>query len=134
MHHETAPIFIFIIFVPFQDRHPLFCYTMRRERQKGTDQQGSPHPADDGIGTRTAARCASICTDLRFREVENRSILDAILERRLAEVVRLLVSTRYSITRISLVCGFKNPKHLKRLFKSRYGATMRDFRNARGET
>ena len=72
--------------------------------------------------------------DLRFREVENRSILDAILERRLAEVVRLLVSTRYSIARISLVCGFKNPKHLKRLFKSRYGATMRDFRNARGET
>ena len=71
--------------------------------------------------------------DLRFREVENRTILDAIIERRLAEVVRLLVSTHDSITRISLVCGFKNPKHLKRLFKSRYGTAMRDFRNAHGE-
>lgn len=72
--------------------------------------------------------------DLRFREVENRSILEAILDRKLAEVVRLLVSTHDSITRISLVSGFKNPKHLKRLFKSRYGTTMREFRDSHGET
>lgn len=71
--------------------------------------------------------------DLRFREVENRSILEAILDRKLSEVIRLLVSTHDSITRIALVCGFKNPKHLKRLFKSRYGMTMREFRDRRGE-
>lgn len=72
--------------------------------------------------------------DLRFREVENRSILDTIIDRRLAEVVRLLFSTHYSITRISLVCGFKNPKHLKRLFKSRYGSSMREYRASYGES
>ena len=67
--------------------------------------------------------------DLRFREVENRSILDAIIDRRLAEVTRRLLSTHDSITRISLLCGFRNPKHLKRLFKQRIGTSMRDFRS-----
>ena len=66
--------------------------------------------------------------DLRFREVQNSTILEAILERRLKEVTRLLFTTHDSITRISLVCGFKNPKHLKRLFRQRFGTTMRDFR------
>ena len=70
--------------------------------------------------------------DLRFRQVENKSILEAILDRRLAEVTRLLLCTNDSITRISLLCGFRNPKHLKRLFKQRTGTTMRDFRNSRG--
>ncbi len=70
--------------------------------------------------------------DLRFREVENRSILEAILDRRLAEVTRLLLCTDDSINRISLLSGFGNPKHLKRLFKQRTGTTMRDFRKSRG--
>ena len=47
-------------------------------------------------------------------------------------MTRLLLCTNDSITRISLLCGFRNPKHLKRLFKQRTGTTMRDFRNSRG--
>ncbi len=69
--------------------------------------------------------------DLRFREVEGRTVLDAITERRLCEVKRLLVSTTLSIARISILCGFKDPKHVARLFMQRFGVTMRSFRSAR---
>ena len=66
--------------------------------------------------------------DLRFRELENKSILEAILDRRLAEVTRQLLATDDSLVSISLRCGFGNAKHLKRLFKARFGQTMSAFR------
>ena len=66
--------------------------------------------------------------DLRFREIENKSILEAILDRRLAEVTRLLLTTDDSLVNIALRCGFPNPKHLKHLFKSRFGLPMSEYR------
>lgn len=66
--------------------------------------------------------------DLRFREVENKSILESILERRLTEVTRLLLSTNDSLVNISSRCGFANAKHLKRLFKTRFNCTMSEYR------
>lgn len=87
--------------------------------------------ACNGIRVNDIARHLGISRaliDLRFREVEGRSVLDAIVERRLAEVKRLLVSTTYSISRICLLCGFKDPKHLSRLFRQRFGLAMREYR------
>ena len=66
--------------------------------------------------------------DLRFREIENKSILKSILERRLSEVTRLLLSTNDSLLSISSRCGFANAKHLKRLFKARFNCTMSEYR------
>ena len=70
--------------------------------------------------------------DLRFREVNGTTILEALTRRRLNEVVRLLFTTDYPIKRISLSCGFSNIKHLKWLFKSRFGMSMRDYRKSNG--
>lgn len=66
--------------------------------------------------------------DLRFREVEGRSILEAITDRRLEELTRRLTSTREPIARLSSACGFGNPNYLKRLFKSHYGMTLSAYR------
>ena len=61
------------------------------------------------------------------------SILDAITERRLDEVKRLLAGTRDKMDVIASACGFRNPTYLKNLFKKQFGMSMRDFRaSARG--
>ena len=67
---------------------------------------------------------------LRFRQVCGKSILEEILDVRLAEVRRQLKKTERSILQIGRDCGFKVPNHLKRLFKKRFGVSMRDYRKS----
>ena len=90
----------------------------------------------EGIGVRDVVKhlkCSRRLADLRFRELQGRSILDAITERRLDEVKRLLACTRDKMDVIASSCGYKNPTYLKNLFKRRFGMSMRDFRaSARG--
>lgn len=66
--------------------------------------------------------------DLRFAQVRNKSILQEILDVRLAQVKRLLAKTNRSILQIGRESGFNDPDNLKRLFLKRFGMTMRDFR------
>ena len=66
--------------------------------------------------------------DLRFREVTGTSILEAILERRLGEVKRLLRDTDLRIAEVAARCGYRDANYLKNLFRSRFGCTMRDWR------
>lgn len=68
--------------------------------------------------------------DLRFREIDGRSVLDALIDVRLEHVRALLTSTTLSIEEITSLCKFRTPTYLKRLFKARYGLTMRDYRRA----
>ena len=74
--------------------------------------------------------CSRRLADLRFRQLQGRSILEAITDKRLSAVRKLLVETRDSIDSISLECGFTNPNYLKNLFKKRYSMTMSEFRKA----
>ena len=68
--------------------------------------------------------------DLRFREIQGRSVLDALIDVRLEHVRALLTSTTLSIEEITSLCKFRTQTYLKRLFKARYGLTMRDYRRA----
>jgi len=90
----------------------------------------------EGIGVRDVVKhlkCSRRLADLRFRELQGRSILDAITERRLDEVKRLLAGTRDKMNVIASACGYKNPTYLKNLFKKQFGMSMSDFRaSARG--
>ena len=70
--------------------------------------------------------------DLRFRQVAGKSILEDILDVRLAEVRRQLKATDRTILQIGRNCGFNDPDNLKRLFKKHFGLSMRDFRNLSG--
>ena len=75
-------------------------------------------------------KCSRRLADLRFREYQGRSILEAITERRLDEVKRRLRETKENIEVISVACGYSNPNYLKNLFKKRFAMSMRAFRRA----
>ena len=66
--------------------------------------------------------------DLRFREIERKSAHAVIRERRLEYASRLLAETKRSIEKITADCGFTNRTHLKKLFKTAFGCSMREWR------
>ena len=87
--------------------------------------------ATKGIGVRDVVahlKCSRRLADLRFRQLQGRSILDAITERRLDEVKRRLIATDDRIDEIAATCGYPNANYLKNLFKRRFSMSMRDFR------
>lgn len=68
--------------------------------------------------------------DLRFREFQKESILEAITRTRLQEVARRLRADVSPIGTIIADCGFRNAGHLEALFKRRFGVTLRDYRKS----
>jgi len=87
----------------------------------------------EGIGVGDVVKhlkCSRRLADLRFRELQKRSILQAITERRLDEVKRRLRETKEKIDVISAACGYSNPNYLKNLFRKRFAMSMSAFRRA----
>lgn len=68
--------------------------------------------------------------DRRFRELTQKSILEAILEIRLNALKEKLAATLPPIGTLTLECGFRSENHAKALFRQRFGLSMRAFRNA----
>ena len=66
--------------------------------------------------------------DARFRQFTGQSILAAILKMRLDEVKRRLRDTDTPIAKITAACGFKGENYAKKLFRSRFGMSMRAWR------
>ena len=65
---------------------------------------------------------------LRFRQVFGESMMDAILRERLETAKRQLTETDTPVGKLAAACGFRSPKHAMRLFKARFGYTMREWR------
>ena len=89
--------------------------------------------ATDGISTSDVLnhlRVSRSLLDLRFRQLRNESVMDAILATRLNAVKYALKTTDRKIVAIGRSCGFRNPDHLKRLFRKRFGMSMRTWRAA----
>lgn len=87
--------------------------------------------ACEGIGVRDVVAHTGVSRsllDLRFRQTLGRSVLQEILDRRLAELRRRLKTTTDPVLRLGRECGFNDPDHLMRLFKARTGLTMRQYR------
>lgn len=70
--------------------------------------------------------------DARFRELTGESILGAILRTRLDAVKRKLRTTDTPIAKITAACGFHGENYAKKLFRSRFGLSMRAWRAACG--
>lgn len=68
--------------------------------------------------------------DLRFRELSSTTVLEALTTRRLREVQRLLRETDDSIESICDAAGYADTGGLRRLFKVRFGTSMRQWRKA----
>jgi len=68
--------------------------------------------------------------EMRFREFCRHSLLDEIQAVRLERVERLLKETDLPLTDVCTRCGYQTDVHLRRIFKRRFGCSMREYRNA----
>lgn len=68
--------------------------------------------------------------NLRFRQVAGKSVREALVEERLEQVKKKLRETELPVERVVRACGFRSAKHAMRLFKERFGTTMRAWRAA----
>ena len=68
--------------------------------------------------------------DLRFRELEGRSVGASILAGRLAALATQLRRTRRAIADLTRSCGFANANAAKATFRRHYGMTMSAYRRA----
>ena len=91
--------------------------------------------AVDGIGVEDVVahiKCSRRLADLRFRQLQGRSIRQAIEDRRLDEVKRRLISTREKTDSIAAACGYESACYLRNLFRKRFSMTMTEFRRSAG--
>ena len=69
----------------------------------------------------------------RFRQLEGKSIHQAMEERRLAETKRLLEKTALPIKEIAARCGFSGQNRLSHVFKTRFGLAPEHWRMRAGQ-
>lgn len=90
--------------------------------------------ADSDIAVPDIARAVGASQSLlekNFRAMTGTTVCRALQERRLALVCRMLETTNTPIARIGEFCGFNDDLWLKRLFRRRFGMTMREWRGNR---
>jgi LacI family transcriptional regulator len=88
-----------------------------------------------GIGAADVARsmgASRSLLDQRFRKTTGESVQETIRRVRLEAVCAKLRSSSLPIGQIARSCGFASETHAMRLFKARYGCTMRQWRRSRG--
>jgi LacI family transcriptional regulator len=68
----------------------------------------------------------------RFQEQVGKSPAEAIRDRKLDEVRRLLTTTELPLTIITELAGFSTSAFLSRIFRSVEGVTMSDYRKGKG--
>jgi LacI family transcriptional regulator len=73
-------------------------------------------------------RVSKVTFHRRFQEVIGKSPAEAIRDRKLDEVRRLLTSTDLPLAMVSDLCGFSSTKVLARVFRTMEGVTPRDYR------
>lgn len=73
-------------------------------------------------------RVSKVTFHRRFQESVGKSPAEAIRDRKLDEVRRLLISTDLPLAMVSDLCGFSSAKVLARVFRSVEATTPRDFR------
>lgn len=90
--------------------------------------------ADSDIAVPDIARAVGVSQSLlekNFRAMTGITVCRALQERRLTLVCRMLETTNTPIARIGEFCGFNDDLWLKRLFRRRFGMTMREWRCGR---
>lgn len=90
--------------------------------------------ATEGVRVGDAARSMHVSASLlerRFRETLGTSVYEMALRLRLDEVRRRLRETDDTIAEITEACGWPDPVPPKRLFKKRFGISMREWRQGR---
>ena len=89
--------------------------------------------ATKGIGVQDVARHLKVSyslLNLRFQALQQQSVYEAILKTRLEAVKSMLRTTTEPIDAIAEKCGWATSAALKKLFKQRFGMSMRDYRHS----
>ena len=76
-------------------------------------------------------RVSSALAVRRFRELEGKTIGEAITQSRMRILRSKLRTSKMTIASIVSASGFNNQDHAKRLFRKIYGMSMRDYRRQR---
>ena len=87
--------------------------------------------ATEGIGPDDVALHLHISRrllDLRFSQAGQDSVLSIISSHKLQTVEKMLQETSCTIDMISQECGYGSPNHLMKMFKRKFGMSMRDYR------
>ena len=71
---------------------------------------------------------------MNYKAVTGQTICDTIQSLRLQKVCELLEQTMTPIGNIGELCGFNNETYLKKLFRAKFGCTMRNWRNKQKPT
>lgn len=93
------------------------------------------HAATPGIGVGDVAKASFASIRLlqkNFKTATGTTVCEALQAERLRRVRSLLEETETPIWQIGELCGFESDGYLKRLFRSRFGCTMRDWRRHGG--
>lgn len=69
-----------------------------------------------------------------FRKIVGRSPMEEIQRLRCEHAKRLLATTKLPMYELAERCGFRNPIHMARVFRSITGTTPRDYRKKNGKT
>jgi LacI family transcriptional regulator len=77
---------------------------------------------------RQTQRVSRVTFHKRFQEMVGKTPAQALRERQLQEVRRLLTGTELPVSMISDLSGFSSPKVLARLFRAAEGTTLRAYR------
>ena len=84
-----------------------------------------------GIGPNDVARRMGVSRsllDLRFRELDGKTLGTHIQDARLAALADGLRRTRRPLAELTLDCGFASVNSAKEIFKNKFGMAMRDYR------
>jgi len=87
--------------------------------------------ATKGIGVQDVARYLKVSyslLNLRFQELQQESTYEAILRTRLDAVKSQLKTTDDTVDAIAERCGWSTPASLKKIFKRRFGMSLREYR------
>ena len=66
--------------------------------------------------------------DLRFRQIRNETILDAIVRARIGRIKKRLLTSNDPLSRIAADCGFSSAAVFSRFFRTHVGETPQDWR------
>ena len=86
-----------------------------------------------GIGVRDVISHLNVSrtlADLRFREIVGRTIQGTIFDVRLEQTRTALLTSDESIASACARCGWKSENHPKKLFRKKFGISMREFRRS----
>lgn len=141
--YEAAMAIVRMMKEPHLSREPVACGIRRLVRRESLPERTTPAVlveralrfirlnALSGIGIPDVCRHLRVSRsllDLRFRQHSDVSALEAITAVRMKALERELAVSDDPIAVICERCGFGSENHPKKLFRKRYGMSMRDWR------